>query len=56
MIMEISRKKWGMIVNISPLLLGNDYGNTWGMILEIDTKGDPGYPQGSNGTWGPHPD
>ena len=42
MIMEISRKKWGMIVNISPLLLGNDYGNTWGMILEIDrTRASP---------------
>jgi len=25
-----------MIVKISPLQLGNDSGNTWGMILEID--------------------
>ena len=25
-----------MIVKISPLQLGNDSGNTWGMILEIE--------------------
>jgi len=35
--MKIPGLKWGMILKISPLQLGNDYGNTWGKILEIDT-------------------
>ena len=36
MILEKPRPNWGMIMKISPVQVGNDSGNTWGMILEND--------------------